>query len=63
MKEHSSRMLTKNVLFNERVTLAHIHSVPPSVLDKQASLALMTMPLLALPTPNLKSAMAFMTAL
>jgi hypothetical protein len=44
MKEHSSRMMKKNVLFNEHVPPAHIRSVLPSVLDKRASLALMTMP-------------------
>jgi hypothetical protein len=44
MKEYSSRMMKKNVLFDERVTPAHIRSVLPSVLDRRASLALMTMP-------------------
>jgi hypothetical protein len=44
LKEHSSRMMKKNVLFNEDVTPAHIRSILPSVLDKRASLALMTMP-------------------
>jgi hypothetical protein len=37
-------MMKKNVLFNEHVTPVHIRSVLPSVLDKRASLALMTMP-------------------
>jgi hypothetical protein len=44
MKEYSSRMMKKNVLFEECVTPAHIRSVLPSVLDRRASLALMTMP-------------------
>jgi hypothetical protein len=44
MKEYSSHMMKKNVLFDERITPTDIRSVLPSVLDKRASLALMTMP-------------------
>jgi hypothetical protein len=42
-KEFSSVMMKKNVLFNEHVTPLHIRQALPSVLDKRASMALMTM--------------------
>jgi hypothetical protein len=37
LKEHSSRMMKKNVLFNEDVTPAHIRSVLPSVLEESST--------------------------
>ena len=43
-KEFSSRMIKKNVLFNEHITPYHISTALPSVLDTRASMALMTMP-------------------
>jgi hypothetical protein len=36
-------MMKKNVLFNEHFTPLHIRQALPSVLDKRASMALMTM--------------------
>lgn len=37
-------MIKRNVLFNEDVTPTHIRVMLPSILDKRASMALMTMP-------------------
>jgi hypothetical protein len=37
-------MIKRNVLFNEEVTPTHIRVMLPSILDKRASMALMTMP-------------------
>lgn len=43
-KDYSSRMMRKTVLRNENVTPEEVRKVLPGMLDRRASLALMTMP-------------------